>query len=358
MGGPEAIRGFLLQALICLLESLDSGWEYVIVEPDEQQEKVDLLWVGAITRAVQVKSSQNQITAAMVQRWANELATTKSGAEHLELVLLGPCSKDVTQIREAAGVVVVPPQPINIPHMLERGAHRLDCLLWDSAAPPLDPRLRMDLCKSLTFSLLEFAVKRQPLTWQQLRDRISDFRARVYAADRSVPNADVVVGAPTAKHSIFCKAVVETAGGTAIVESTRCIMQSRHHAEHYDYSITFDVTNRGLLPARISDIVVRVMSWRPASDVVNYHPQGALGDIRKYWCAIEPDKRDYPASFALQGKTLLIGPVEIECIELAINTATPGYYSFSIFVIMSANGRNREMPVGTFHDVLFVGPTA
>ncbi|KKN53300.1 hypothetical protein LCGC14_0603720 [marine sediment metagenome] len=44
MGGPEAIRGYLLQTIISLLESLkeDEGWTNLELEPEEDSEKVDI----------------------------------------------------------------------------------------------------------------------------------------------------------------------------------------------------------------------------------------------------------------------------------------------------------------------------
>ncbi|MCY2992348.1 MAG: hypothetical protein NTY19_31360 [Planctomycetota bacterium] len=45
-GGPVAIRGFLAQTLIGLLEALDDkrAWDSVTLEPNVDSEKVDILW--------------------------------------------------------------------------------------------------------------------------------------------------------------------------------------------------------------------------------------------------------------------------------------------------------------------------
>ena len=84
----------MIQTLIALLDALakDRPWEYVRLEPpDPELEKIDLLWEQATgTRAVQVKSSQNQIGKADAERWAGELEAHHGGADELELVLVGP----------------------------------------------------------------------------------------------------------------------------------------------------------------------------------------------------------------------------------------------------------------------------
>ena len=58
MGGPEAIRGYLLQTIISLLESLkeDEGWTNLELEPEEDSEKVDIKFqYPEKKRVIQVK---------------------------------------------------------------------------------------------------------------------------------------------------------------------------------------------------------------------------------------------------------------------------------------------------------------
>ena len=47
-GGQPAIRGYLAQTLIALLEALDAKrpWTSVTLEPNVASEKVDILWVS------------------------------------------------------------------------------------------------------------------------------------------------------------------------------------------------------------------------------------------------------------------------------------------------------------------------
>ena len=75
-GGSVAIRGFLVQTLIALLDTLEDKppWTSVTLEPDVDSEKIDILWkYKDKTKAVQVKSSQNPFTKNNIRRWAKEL---------------------------------------------------------------------------------------------------------------------------------------------------------------------------------------------------------------------------------------------------------------------------------------------
>ena len=73
-GGPVAIRGYLVQTLVALLEALDADKDWISVTlepPDHVSEKIDILWQypGKI-KAVQVKSSINPFEDADVKQWA------------------------------------------------------------------------------------------------------------------------------------------------------------------------------------------------------------------------------------------------------------------------------------------------
>lgn len=64
LGGPEAIRGYLIQTIISLIESLekDEEWTRLELEPKNESEKVDICFhYPNKKRVIQVKSSENQI---------------------------------------------------------------------------------------------------------------------------------------------------------------------------------------------------------------------------------------------------------------------------------------------------------
>ncbi|TES13360.1 hypothetical protein [Pseudomonas aeruginosa] len=99
MGGREAIRGFSIQTLICLLDSLqsvNSSWVTVTIEPDSFNDKADISWEfsDGTRRLQQVKSSKNQIGRADVDFWCKELKLS-GRAESYQLMLAGPIAAAV-----------------------------------------------------------------------------------------------------------------------------------------------------------------------------------------------------------------------------------------------------------------------
>lgn len=128
MNGATAMRGYLLQALVSVLDGLniDSGWSAVSLEPHITSEKVDILWkYQTQAKVVQVKSSQNQITKSQVEKWAKDLANSVDADEY-ELLLLGPCSQSVIDLGQVDKVKIPPPRVLDPFGLVEQAAHRLD----------------------------------------------------------------------------------------------------------------------------------------------------------------------------------------------------------------------------------------
>lgn len=65
MGGNAGIRGYLIQTIICVLDTLESDnqWTSVTLEPLDESEKVDIRWkyADSSVKLCQVKSSNSLI---------------------------------------------------------------------------------------------------------------------------------------------------------------------------------------------------------------------------------------------------------------------------------------------------------
>ncbi|PFY25166.1 hypothetical protein [Bacillus toyonensis] len=106
MGGKEGSRGYLYQSIATVIGTvLDNKWKAVEVEPDTNNDKVDILWLYENKKkVVQVKSSENNISKADIIRWLKELIEDVSDAEEYKLMLIGNCtdatSRFVTKIKK------------------------------------------------------------------------------------------------------------------------------------------------------------------------------------------------------------------------------------------------------------------
>jgi hypothetical protein len=154
MGGREAIRGFAVQTLICLLDSLEVGenWTAVTIEPDSDNDKVDLLWEYDYQKkkAVQVKSSKNPIGQADVIRWCKALKSEKIANTH-ELRLAGPVAVGAIKAASCEGVIVPPPSSVIVRDLIEQAVTKLDRYLTSSGIDSIPLSIReslVDICAS------------------------------------------------------------------------------------------------------------------------------------------------------------------------------------------------------------------
>lgn len=179
MGGQEGIRGYLVQTLIALVESLadDDGWDQVTLEPDHRSNKIDVIWVGnSVSRAFQIKSSQNRISRPSAERWAKELEESQSADEYV-LLLVGPCAKSVVELKRVGNVSIPTPENLNLKRFIEVAAHRLDRFLKAENLATGTADNRELLASALVGKLAELSSSGTTLTRgelvQQLRDWIA-----------------------------------------------------------------------------------------------------------------------------------------------------------------------------------------
>ena len=97
MNGQYSIKGYLYQSLVALLDSFETDWESVCVEPNDESEKVDIRWTYSDGRivVVQVKSSKNTFNSSAIKKWAKELANSTPNASEYKLVLIGNIANNV-----------------------------------------------------------------------------------------------------------------------------------------------------------------------------------------------------------------------------------------------------------------------
>lgn len=177
MGGEDGSRGYLVQTIIALLDSLDGfDWEIVTIEPKTDEEKVDISWERSGWKKVsQVKSSKNQIGKADAEKWASELAVNTT-ADKYELILIGPCSQSVVTMGAFNGVDIPHPKSLDPDGMIEQAAHRLEKFLIASQLSTQTAYQRELMVKALITDFFTSVAK--PLTQNSLKQKLAkDLRA-------------------------------------------------------------------------------------------------------------------------------------------------------------------------------------
>ena len=94
MSGRDGARGYLYQAIHAAIASLsNSDWLYVEIEPNTNEEKVDIIWYFEYEniKATQVKSSKIQFSKSQIKKWSKQVFEDMPRAKEIELALIGTC---------------------------------------------------------------------------------------------------------------------------------------------------------------------------------------------------------------------------------------------------------------------------
>lgn len=94
MSGQESIRGYICQTVIAVLESLQKDWKYICIEPDTDNDKVDIIWTdeNKDEKICQVKSSINDFGKTEILNYLLDLYNENSSAISFCVVLVGNSS--------------------------------------------------------------------------------------------------------------------------------------------------------------------------------------------------------------------------------------------------------------------------
>ena len=166
MTGSDGNRGYLIQTLIALLRSLQlENWESVTVEPRHEAQVVDIVWVVANRRkAVQVKSSINQVSLPVVKRWARDLERN-SDADDLELVIVCKgASQSVIEVGTVERVSVPPPKTLDFDSLIMEASHLLDQFLYSCDLMAKSPTHTLHIVKALITDFSVFASSSKSLS--------------------------------------------------------------------------------------------------------------------------------------------------------------------------------------------------
>jgi len=93
MNGQYGIKGYLYQSMIAVLNSLGKKWDHIIVEPNTEFDKVDIIWSSdEVLEVCQVKSSINNFSKNEILGWLENLRRDIKNANSYSILMIGNSS--------------------------------------------------------------------------------------------------------------------------------------------------------------------------------------------------------------------------------------------------------------------------
>jgi len=102
MSGQNAIKGYLFQSMIAVLNSFDKDWDEICVEPNTELDKIDIVWSGnQFSEVCQVKSSINNFSKNDILKWIEYLRLDNPNANKYIVCLIGSSDNATKQFFNA-----------------------------------------------------------------------------------------------------------------------------------------------------------------------------------------------------------------------------------------------------------------
>ena len=164
-GGPVAIRGFLVQTLVALLDiaRADPPFTEITLEPAIGDEQFDFLWKDATgSHATQVKSTVNSFGKSDVEKWAAKLEAARSN-EECRLVLVGIVPPSLDGLKHV-GKVAIEKKNLHLDDLREQAAQRLALFLESENQHAGTAVEREMIVHALVSKLEHLSTKSEPLT--------------------------------------------------------------------------------------------------------------------------------------------------------------------------------------------------
>lgn len=164
-GGPPAIRGYLVQTLVALLDiaQADPPFTEITLEPSHADEQFDFVWSNAHgTFAVQVKSTINEFQKSEVEGWAKKLEAARK-SETCRLMLVGNCHTSLKKV-DKVGVVSIKKKNLDLPGLIGEAAHLLAKFVETQNLDAGTADEREMIAHSLISRLLHYSTTRERLT--------------------------------------------------------------------------------------------------------------------------------------------------------------------------------------------------
>lgn len=172
--GSYAIKGYLYQYLICILDSFQDDWNSIIVESNTKRKKVDILWLfetqtGKYQKVVQVSSTQDIFDEEEIQFLAEELKHNFKDADEYKLILVGRVLRTLLEClcqneERYAGVQIPAPKIFDLEVFISWACHKLDRYIDDNFATQLYWWQRENLVFNLIEKLQYYSTDRKEIT--------------------------------------------------------------------------------------------------------------------------------------------------------------------------------------------------
>ena len=196
-GGPVAIRGYLVQTLVALLDiaQADPPFAEITLEPAHADEQFDFVWSdGQATFAVQVKSTVNEFKKAAVEGWAKKLQAVRK-KEKCRLILVGNYHTGLAKV-DQVGEVAIEKKNLDLAGLFAQAAHQVAKFIHAQHLDAGTPDEHERIAESLVTRLLRYSTSRKTFTREAFIDLLTGWVKEAPRQERKIDISRIIKYAP------------------------------------------------------------------------------------------------------------------------------------------------------------------
>ncbi|MDB5228845.1 MAG: hypothetical protein JWN78_3038 [Bacteroidota bacterium] len=246
MGGNAGIRGYIIQTIICVLDTLesDNNWLSVTLEPLDESEKVDIKWKypNNKVKVTQVKSSENIIGLGAAQKWCKELEINSSNLEEYELVLVGTLAANLLKKKVLGKVKISEAKPLNIQTLIDQASTKIDFYFVKKGKPKISPKVREMIIQVLTIHFGTSSIVGTEITRTDFDSKLLDW---ITAIEKQMETNPFLSLAPplenqsTPFNQRVAKKILELIGWNQFGENQKVEIFNEHTSETDVHQVEF-----------------------------------------------------------------------------------------------------------------------
>lgn len=283
MGGNAGIRGYIIQTIICVLDSLetDNNWTSVTLEPLDESEKVDIKWTYPDSRvkATQVKSSENIIGFSAAKKWCEELENNSPGIEEYELVLVGNPAANLLKKKVIGKVKISDCKSLNIQALIDQSSTKIDAYYEKKGKAKISSKVREMIVQVLTIHFGTSSVVGTEIKRAEFDAKLLEW---ITAIEKQMEtNPFISLAPPVENQNIpfnqrIAKKILELIGWSQFGENQRVEVFNEHTSENDVHQVEFIGSFESKLKENTGDFVM-------VSSLHNLkYPDSSKAEIVKY----------------------------------------------------------------------------
>lgn len=298
MGGNAGIRGYLIQTIICVLDSLqsDNQWTEVALEPIDESEKVDIKWIYADKKKfTQVKSSENIIRYSAAKKWCDELKSNSPDANEYELILVGNPEQKLLDVGAIDDVSISKIQSLNTDSLIDIASTKIDAYYEKHGKSKMSWKVREILVKTLTIHLGTNSITGKQTTREAFDKQLLEWISAIEKQIDTNPFAVLANPAEADNRSFnirIAKKILDLIGWSNFNEAiTTTIYNDKTEADE-EYRVDFFGDFESKLKSEVDDAIL-ITSYYDIS-----YPASSKKEIQKYlygsdrvWEALKNQKK-------------------------------------------------------------------